>query len=260
VGYGSERTVTLCPGLEAARTTRSIVLVFNLLTIVRLHLSPKHLGTRFELLFHIIVTNMQLIPSPNHVSLQRGQAYMSPGLSSASPLSPLFSRATLPLVPLLLFSKVPQIVWQSSLACTAQKTVSLTECPSAALSAHCLLVSLHPRAHPVDHQALTLPSLSFSSFPPPSPSHCLSQTLEGKSRPNGSTLLKQRHLEGLGYALVTIPYWEWDQIRGKEERLKYLARKLQQREPPPPFLPEQRSSLKGELGEPVRTTEKRVRF
>lgn len=163
-------------------------------------------------------------------------------------------------VPLLLLSTVPHIVWQSSLACTAHHTVSLADCPPAALPAHFLLVSLHPRAHHVDHQTLTLPSLPLSSFPPLSPPPCVLQTLEGKSRPNGSTLLKQRHLEGLGYALVTIPYWEWDQIRGKEERVKYLARKLQQRGNPPPFLPKQRSSLKRELGEPVRLAEKRVKF
>jgi len=57
------------------------------------------------------------------------------------------------------------------------------------------------------------------------PSHYV-QNLKGESRPNGSTLLKQRHLEGLGYALISIPYWEWDQIRGKEERVRYLAKKL----------------------------------
>jgi hypothetical protein len=30
--------------------------------------------------------------------------------------------------------------------------------------------------------------------------------------PNGSTLLKWRQLEQLGYAVVSIPYWEWDAL------------------------------------------------
>ena len=45
--------------------------------------------------------------------------------------------------------------------------------------------------------------------------------------PDGGTLLKHRHLRQLGYALVVVPYWEWDQVSG-DEALKdeYLRGKL----------------------------------
>jgi hypothetical protein len=40
--------------------------------------------------------------------------------------------------------------------------------------------------------------------------------------PTGATLLKRRHLELLGYMLVSVPYWEWDGLSGIDERRKYL--------------------------------------
>ena len=45
--------------------------------------------------------------------------------------------------------------------------------------------------------------------------------------PTGATLIKRRQLELLGYALVSVPYWEWDRA-GKEcsARQEYLAAKL----------------------------------
>jgi hypothetical protein len=53
------------------------------------------------------------------------------------------------------------------------------------------------------------------------PSHFL------KSRaPTGHTLLKRRHLELLGHALVTVPYWEWDGCKGAGEGEQYLRGKL----------------------------------
>ena len=73
----------------------------------------------------------------------------------------------------------------------------------------------------------------------------------------GATLIKRRHLELLGYKLVSLPFWEWDPLscRGTEtkagihERRKYLEAKLKlqcnvdgdrvaasSRQPPPPPL------------------------
>jgi hypothetical protein len=44
--------------------------------------------------------------------------------------------------------------------------------------------------------------------------------------PTGATLLKRRHLELLGHALVSVPYWEWSRCKGAGEREQYLKRKL----------------------------------
>jgi len=44
--------------------------------------------------------------------------------------------------------------------------------------------------------------------------------------PTGATLLKQRHLELLGHALVSVPYWEWEVCKGAGEREQYLRGKL----------------------------------
>jgi hypothetical protein len=44
--------------------------------------------------------------------------------------------------------------------------------------------------------------------------------------PTGATLLKRRHLELLGHALVSVPYWEWDRCKGEGEREQYLRSKL----------------------------------
>ena len=58
--------------------------------------------------------------------------------------------------------------------------------------------------------------------------------------PNGGTLLKRRHLELLGYTVVSVPYWEWYAL-GKTKGVKdtsaqraregeeYLRRKLKWR-------------------------------
>jgi hypothetical protein len=43
--------------------------------------------------------------------------------------------------------------------------------------------------------------------------------------PNGATLIKRRLLELLGYNLVTVPYWEWDEMQF-ERKLEYLRAKL----------------------------------
>jgi hypothetical protein len=44
--------------------------------------------------------------------------------------------------------------------------------------------------------------------------------------PTGATLLKRRHLQLLGHALVSVPYWEWDACKGAGEREQYLWLKL----------------------------------
>jgi len=53
------------------------------------------------------------------------------------------------------------------------------------------------------------------------PSHFLTSRA-----PTGATLLKRRHLELLGHALVTVPYWEWEGCKGAREREWYLRGKL----------------------------------
>jgi hypothetical protein len=44
--------------------------------------------------------------------------------------------------------------------------------------------------------------------------------------PTGATLLKRRHLQLLGHALVSVPYWEWGGCQGAVEREQYLRGKL----------------------------------
>ncbi len=53
------------------------------------------------------------------------------------------------------------------------------------------------------------------------PSHFLTSRA-----PTGATLLKRRHLELLGHALVIVPYWEWQGCKGTGEREQYLRGKL----------------------------------
>ncbi len=44
--------------------------------------------------------------------------------------------------------------------------------------------------------------------------------------PVGATLMKRRHLELLGYTVVSVPFWEWGQLTGSDERKEYLRGKL----------------------------------
>jgi hypothetical protein len=53
------------------------------------------------------------------------------------------------------------------------------------------------------------------------PSHFLTCRL-----PVGGTLMKRRHLELLGYTVVSLPFWEWDQLKVIDERKEYLRVKL----------------------------------
>ena len=50
--------------------------------------------------------------------------------------------------------------------------------------------------------------------------------------PCGGTAMKRRHLARGGYAVVSVPYWEWDSLNDDDERVqrearqRYLLRKL----------------------------------
>ena len=44
--------------------------------------------------------------------------------------------------------------------------------------------------------------------------------------PSGSTLLKRRLLEQLGYTVVPVPFWEWDALQGEEAKRLYLEDRL----------------------------------
>ncbi len=45
--------------------------------------------------------------------------------------------------------------------------------------------------------------------------------------PNGATLLKRRQLRHLGRRLVSVPYWEWDEVAASSQRAEeYLASRL----------------------------------
>ena len=54
------------------------------------------------------------------------------------------------------------------------------------------------------------------------PSHFSGRT------PTGATVLKRRQLRAAGWALLAVPYWEWDALRGKAAKQKYLRRKLEE--------------------------------
>jgi hypothetical protein len=38
--------------------------------------------------------------------------------------------------------------------------------------------------------------------------------------------MKRRHLELLGYTVVNLPFWDWNQLTGSDERKEYLWGKL----------------------------------
>ena len=45
--------------------------------------------------------------------------------------------------------------------------------------------------------------------------------------PTGATALKRRQLRAAGWALLSVPYWEWDELRSKAAREEYLRAALQ---------------------------------
>ena len=51
--------------------------------------------------------------------------------------------------------------------------------------------------------------------------------LSGERAANGPTLLKRRLLGHIGYRVVSVPYWEWDQLKGKKEKMAYMQALLQ---------------------------------
>lgn len=60
------------------------------------------------------------------------------------------------------------------------------------------------------------------------PSHYLKGEWGGASREmTGPTKLRNRQLEALGWRVVVVPYWEWDQNKNSQaERHAYLSHKL----------------------------------
>jgi hypothetical protein len=60
------------------------------------------------------------------------------------------------------------------------------------------------------------------------PSHFVCESTESGIRraPNGSTIIKRRHLSLLGYAVASVPYWEWNDLRDVEAKKAYLRAKL----------------------------------
>ena len=39
----------------------------------------------------------------------------------------------------------------------------------------------------------------------------------------GHAAMKHRHLRQLGYALISIPYWEWDTLATSDAKVRYLS-------------------------------------
>jgi very-short-patch-repair endonuclease len=54
------------------------------------------------------------------------------------------------------------------------------------------------------------------------PSHFVSPG----NRVNGPTQYRDRALKAWGYTVVSIPGWEWAQLKGTEQRQQYLLEKL----------------------------------
>ena len=54
------------------------------------------------------------------------------------------------------------------------------------------------------------------------PSHFIGRT------PTGATVLKRRQLRAAGWALLPVPYWDWDALRGKAAKQKYLRAQLEE--------------------------------
>ncbi len=59
------------------------------------------------------------------------------------------------------------------------------------------------------------------------PSHFICKSRERKSRiADGATMMKRRHLGLLGYSVVSVPYWEWNELRNKQAKEAYLRAEL----------------------------------
>eukprot|EP00747_Dinoflagellata_sp_TGD_P158103 gnl/TRDRNA2_/TRDRNA2_177789_c2_seq10.p1 gnl/TRDRNA2_/TRDRNA2_177789_c2~~gnl/TRDRNA2_/TRDRNA2_177789_c2_seq10.p1 ORF type:complete len:106 (+),score=11.48 gnl/TRDRNA2_/TRDRNA2_177789_c2_seq10:228-545(+) len=57
------------------------------------------------------------------------------------------------------------------------------------------------------------------------PNHFLSG--RGRRNLNGATLLKHRQLRSMGWRLIVLPYFEWDELRSSAERRECLLDRLQ---------------------------------
>ncbi len=59
------------------------------------------------------------------------------------------------------------------------------------------------------------------------PSHFIRKSGESHGRSaNGATMMKRRHLALLGYSVVPVPYWEWNELKGTQAKKAYLRGKL----------------------------------
>jgi hypothetical protein len=52
--------------------------------------------------------------------------------------------------------------------------------------------------------------------------------IQPSNTPEGGTLFRNRALAARGYAVLSIPYWEWNALRGADSKQQYLLAKLQQ--------------------------------
>eukprot|EP00808_Paulinella_micropora_P012063 g19425.t1 len=60
------------------------------------------------------------------------------------------------------------------------------------------------------------------------PSHFLTGSADGvENRYIGTTILKQRLLQKMGWKVISIPYFDWAALGGSNERTSYLQQKLQ---------------------------------
>ena len=59
------------------------------------------------------------------------------------------------------------------------------------------------------------------------PSHFITRGSDGQTKTaNGATAMKRRHLGLLGYRVVSVPYWEWDALKGTQAQQSYMQQKL----------------------------------
>ena len=56
--------------------------------------------------------------------------------------------------------------------------------------------------------------------------HSLGEQHGQLRRPNGSTRLKRKQLRQLGYTVVSVPFWEWNALKGEQEKSEYLEGKF----------------------------------
>lgn len=97
---------------------------------------------------------------------------------------------------------------------------------------HCLCVypCITPAGYSID---ITIPSMRVA-IEADGPSH-FSRTTRASSESSsksgavqlGATAMKRRHLQGLGWAVVNVPYIDWDKLTDEASRADYLKRRIQ---------------------------------